>query len=276
MPKRKRSNGIARAYRRVKRRKFQRSMRSRAARASRQIGRPIRFGFIPNRIRTIHKNVVDLNIGFTTIGDFTNNVITNTTIHLHPNVLRDPDAVVTSQIFPRNFVEMASLYGRYRVNGVKISLYYSGLTNNENDKFLSCCYTGSHKDNTDPYLNTITDLQAASGFLQEPRIRKKMIAGSGTTGQNRDAWHKLGYFSMTQLEGTRRVHMDDTDYSGSVTSAGGLGTDPAKKPNIFVRILSPRQAGAASARAYTVKAFITFYVEWFDKREVLSTTRAEA
>nr|QCW23685.1 MAG: capsid protein [Cressdnaviricota sp.] len=280
MAKRKAATTITRFFKRVKRNGARKARRARARRANRRrfgkgprsIERPIRFTHIAPRVTTKHLNKLSFqltspNPGFTQAGP----------VRILPLRLRDADFVIKQQTFPENFTTMSSLYTRYRVNGVKIFLSVSGLTNTEDEKFWLCVYATSHTDGPmDPYNSSVVGArQSRDAMLQHPGIRKKMITDSGTTGNPRSAVMNAGYFSISAIEEKRRTDIDDAQVSGTVNPSGSGVTDPALMPSIWIRWVSPRFEGSAQSRTYDINVTLLFDVEWFDRREQLETNQGE-
>lgn len=278
MPKRKRSNGFAKAAKRFKKRKVAKKQTARrtkmAGRGPWAIERPPKFVHIAPRVTTTHVNKISLQISTPAVGFFTQ----ADPVHIIPARLRDPDPVFPrEQPFPENFTTLASLYRRYRVNGVKLFASIHGLTNTEDEKFFFCVYTTSDNDGaTDPWNSTVVGSRGArDAFLQHPGIRKKMISDSGTTGQRRNNTFNIGYYSISGIEAKRRIDMEDDLYSGTVNADGTAVQDPLELPRIWFRIVNPRYAGSAAARTYTLSLTCKFYVEWFDRREALEPFQGE-
>lgn len=274
MPKRKRSNGFAKAAKRFKSKKTARAAFKRKLRrgyAPLAIRRPPFFRSLAPRVRTTHVNKLSVQATVPFPG------FKGSSIRIIPNRLRDPHAAQQTNPFPENFITMASLYERYRVNGVKVYLSWAGLTNNENAKFYSCVYTTTAIDGTtDPYdTSAIGGHGERDSFLQQVGIRKKMIASSGTTGDRKDNVHKVGYFSLAGIEEMRRGDMVDSEYSGGVTVAGASTGDPIKQPSIWISTVSPRFLGFPVADLYDCNITLVFDVEWYDRRESLEADQGE-
>lgn len=275
--KRKRSNGFARASKRFKGKRTKRTIRRSSAakrriQGPRAVRNPPLFRHLAIRVRTTHVNKLSARITVPATGFKTDSV------RFIPNLLRDPDAAARAQPFPENFLTLASLYSRYRVNSVKMMISYHGLTNNENAKFFSCVYTSSADDGTaDPFpAANVADRASRDAFLQHPGIRKKMIASSGTTGGRRDNVHRVGRFSMPGIEHKRRMDMDDEDYAGAVTSTGATAGDPTLNSNIWVSGISPNFTGFPGTDTYDMSVTMVFEVEWFDRREALEGDQGES
>lgn len=231
------------------------------------------FRSLAPRIYTTHKNHITIAIATTAPG-FTNTVARA----LRYGQLRDMDAYVTQkQPYPENFVLMSSLYRRYRVNAIEVTISMSGLTNNENDKFWLCVYTTPDRVGAvDPYpVGTIADRATRDAFLQEPQIRRRLIASSGTTGNRMDGFFKAGRFSLSMGERERRGDMDDDQYSGQVNADGTAVSDPTKSPNLWFRIVSQNAGGFPDAEAYSLNLSIKSHVEWYDRRKTIETDQGE-
>lgn len=231
------------------------------------------FRTLQPRIYTTHKNKISMQISATSPG-FTN----ANAIALRIGLLRDPDAYVQrKQPFPDNFVTMAGLYRNYRVNAVEVRCTVTGMTNNDNDKFYLCWYTSPDVQGTvDPYPATaLGDRALRDSFLQEPHIRKKLISSTGTTGNRYDSMMKVGQFNIPMAERQRRGDLDDKDYAGSVTPAGVAVVDPAKSPNLWIRIISDQYGGFPDAPTYGLAISLKYHVEWFNIRKSLEVTQGE-
>lgn len=276
MPKRKRSNGFAKAAKRFKARKTHVTRKYRGKKktvpAKYTIPKPRFFPILADRVRVRHKNNLSWQLSMPASG-FTN----ATARRLAITRLRDADTDVKGQPYPERFLAMARMYQRYRVYGVKLVIAVHGLTNTEDEKFWLCAYDTSHTDGTtDPFNSTnIADRASRDGFLQHPGIRKKMIADSGTTGNRFNTVFRAGYFSVARAEDKRWTDMEDADYAGTVGITGSSVADPAKQPNIWFRVVSPRYSGSVQARTYDINVTAYFDVEWFDKREAIQPTQGE-
>lgn len=235
------------------------------------IARPIRFTSIAPRV--YRKHIVKLSNQFSS--GFPG--FKNTSMRILLNRLRDPDASVQAQPFPEHFITMAQLYSRYRVNGVRVYVAYHGLTNSENDKFWSCCYSTSSDDGAaDPYPPiAVGTHDRRDAFLQTQGVRKKMIAGTGTQQHRKDTLHHMGYWSVARVEEKRRTDMDDADYSGAVTPTGGAVADPIRQPNIWISVVSPNYTGFPDNETSDLAITLVYDVEWFDRRETLEVVQGE-
>ena len=187
--------------------------------------------------------------------------------------LQDPDSGTASLPFAQNFKEYALLYEKYKVHGVKVTAYFNGLTNNENDKFISTFYAeppaldGSTP--SDPY--TLGSLNNVSSFLQQRGIRKKTILGSGANKSLSNTIHNGGYWSAKRI---MTQGLDTYESAGVVNSDGTAAADPEAKPTIYHKIVCPVD-GWATSDTYVVRYKVTFYVEWFSRRRFLEDTRTE-
>ena len=194
-----------------------------------------------------------------------------------PLRLRDPDETQQEQPFCENFLSMAGLYSRYRVNGVKLYIHVVGTTSNENDKFWIMAYTTSTADgNNDPYTTTTIPARGPrDGLLQDATTRrKKLIAGSGTVNVANHFW-RVGYFSIATMEKIKREELDDDEYSGTVTTTGAAVVDPIKRPRIRIRLVSPNYNGFPDVESVDVNITAVYDVEWFNKRRAIEPSIVE-
>lgn len=274
MQKRKRSNGSSKP-----RKKARTSSKSKAVARVNRGGNPNFFKKLPffrqlsPRIYTTHRNHITIAISSASPG------FTNTAARaLRFGTLRDMDAYVTQkQPYPENFVLMASLYRRYRVNAIEVTISMAGLTNNENDKFWLCLYTTPDRVGAvDPYNSGIvTDRSTRDAFLQEPNVRRRLIASSGTTGNRMDGFFRAGRFSLAMAERERRADLDDNQYSGEVNANGTIVSDPVRSPNLWMRIVSQNSAGFPDVQNYSLNVHIKSHVEWYDRRKSLEADQGE-
>lgn len=265
MPKRKASNGLARAIKRFKRgrrpskktvvTKLRRGIRKHNAPLMR---RPVSFGNIqPVRVRMRMINYISDNyqndaISSTHSSDMCTFII---------NRLRDPQAVQSKQVFPENFVNMARMYKKYLVHGVKVTVYYAGISINENARFISIFYTSAAPA---PEYNATGDHEV-NAILQEKNVRRRTLVGP-TNGEMRHVMHKAGYFACARSIRDPNYYANREDYAGVVGADGTVQSDPAISIYLHHQNLSTEQGGFPGADPMFLRYKLEFDVEWYDRR----------
>lgn len=191
--------------------------------------------------------------------------------HLYINSHKDPDLQPRSQPLPTNVRRMYAMYKKSRVYGAKITVYFEGVSNNENDKFLAVCYrqpSNEQNPDDDPLAGYYTSATAVGHALQSTDfISKRLIQGTGQIGQSagQHVWN-IGYVSCSKLEMESLGNMEDEDYSGE-WQADGTYTVPDKLVGLRFRLLSLRSSGFVDTTQIIMRVKIRMYAQWWDRRQ---------
>lgn len=274
MPKRKRTYANGRSIKRRRkgttgRPPVVRKLRTGIARNNRAlVARPVSFGNLqPTRVRTRHVNYLSSSVLLDDAQPFWADAES-----FQINVLRDPQVATENQVYPENFVNMARMYEKYLVHGVKITCYFNGQSNNENDRFISIFY--SSDSGTVSYGPGTT--VGVNAVLQEKGIRRWKLydASHYTPGHN---VQKAGTWGCARASKDPNYYTERAQYAGEVAADGTVVADPVKKVYVHHQILSPQNGGFVGGGDQTlfIRYKLEFDVEWYDRRLVVEATRTE-
>lgn len=243
-----------------------RKLRKRIRADNRQLyARPVSFGNLqPPRVRCRHVNYITLSTTLSTTQPFYKLVES-----FGINRLRDPQITTQPQVYPENFVAMAGLYQKYLVHGCTITAYFNGLSNNDNDRFISIFIPS---DSAGGYY-TPPDALGVNAALQEKRVRRRkmMDASSYTKGHT---IHFGGTFACARTRKDPNYYRDRDEYEGSVNANGTVVADPVRTVWVHHEVLSPQNGGfvAGGNQVLYMRYKLDFDVEWYDRRQNFEPT----
>jgi len=160
------------------------------------------------------------------------------------NSLFDPDLTGAGGQ-PYLLDQWAALYGSYRVNGVKITAWFSM---NGGGGFNSCMIGITHSPESTSFGSSGQEL-----IQEQPYTRKKFVKmGNSSVGQAVVS----SYMSTRKILGLTKVQAQDQDYAALVT------TNSAKNWFSHVWCFCPDGNGIAA----NSKVDLTFYVEFFGRQ----------
>lgn len=273
MPRRKVKNGTRKSYKKRStsgKPPVVRKLRKRIRTDNRALYRtPVSFGNLqPPRVRCRHVNYISKEVILSTAQPFYK-IATSFAI----NRLRDPETDVASQVFPENFVAMAAMYKKYLVHGCQITCYYNGMSNNDNDRFISVFIPS---DSASGFYVPLNEIQV-NAMLQEKRMRRRKMydASHYTPGGN---VHDGGTFACARTVKDPNYYVERAIYEGAVNADGSVFSDPTKTVFVHHEIVSPQSGGfvAGGNQTLYLRYKLVFDVEWFDRRQVFEPTRTES